>query len=62
MSAQIDEVSSAFPWRGRFVVIGNTELLCFDPPTREEFSAHTNWDGGTQSCSGGAQEEVSETK
>ena len=25
MSAQIDEVSSAFPWRGRVVVIGNTE-------------------------------------
>ena len=25
MSAQIDEVSSAFPWRGRIMVIGNTE-------------------------------------
>jgi hypothetical protein len=55
VAAQIDEVSSALPWGGRIMVIGDTQRYV----SIRQCLAHTNWDDGIRSCIGGAQEEVS---
>jgi hypothetical protein len=58
MATQIDEVSGAFPWRWRIMVVGNAERDVSIGQNSKNV-CRVPWDDGIQSCIGAAPEGVS---